>query len=143
MFKIKNELTFTDFKLLSTIKDMYSATYLKQKGKQQVYGSEIGKFQYVEINCQEIAKKMNTDGDIVFERLNFHLNKKYQYTQDDGSIVPLFYFGANNICNGKHCIRYPYLCAILAQLEDEKRIQNLTFCLSVISIIISIIAIFK
>ena len=93
----------------------------------------------VEIDCKEIAKKLHTDADIVFERLNFHLNEKYQYKQNDDSCVPLFYFGAKNICNGKHCIRFPYLCAILAHLEEEYRTQNLTLCSSIISIIISIL----
>ena len=127
MFKVKKNLKFTDLKLLHTIEELYSNAYLSQKGKQNTTDQNIGKFQYLEI------------ADIVFERLNFHLNEKYQYKQNDDSCVPLFYFGAKNICNGKHCIRFPYLCAILAHLEEEQRIQNLTLCISIISIIISIL----
>ena len=139
MFKVKKNLKFTDLKLLHTIEELYSNAYLSQKGKQNTTAQNIGKFQYVEIDCKKIAKKLHTDADIVFERLNFHLNKKYQYKQNDDSCVPLFYFGAKNICNGKHCIRFPYLCAILAHLEEEQRTQNLTLCISIISIIISIL----
>lgn len=135
MIKVKKNLKFTDLKLLHTIEELYSNAYLSQKGKQNTTAQNIGNF-----NMQKlIVKKLHTDADIVFERLNFHLNKKYQYKQNDDSCVPLFYFGAKNICNGKHCIRFPYLCAILAHLEEEQRIQNLTLCISIISIIISIL----
>jgi len=75
---------------------------------------------YVPIDVPAIATKLNTDAHELFGRLYYHLDHKFRYKQDDGSLVHLFAFAVGG---DRHCINYPYLAAILSEhrLEDTRR----------------------
>ena len=105
----KPSLNFTDLKLLKTIQREYKDAYLNR-------GEQKERF-YIPIDCKHIAEKMNVDSELVFQRLYTHLEKRYGYKNEDDSRV--HFFGLN-VGDKIHCINYPYLCAILADLKDEK-----------------------
>ena len=125
----KPSLNFTDLRLMKTIQKEYADVYLNR-------GDQKERF-YIQIECDSIAKKMNVDSELVFQRLYSHLEKKYGYKNDDGSRV--HFFGLM-VGDKKHCINYPYLCAVLADLKDEKKELRITQALAVASIVISIVA---
>ena len=66
---------------------------------------------------REIAKILNVDADIVFGRLYYHLNEKFSYKHDDGSKVEFF---ALHVGDESHCINFPYLASVLADLQEKK-----------------------
>ncbi len=128
----KPSLNFTDLKLLKTIQREYKDAYLNR-------GEQKERF-YIPIDCKHIAEKMNVDSELVFQRLYTHLEKRYGYKNEDDSRV--LFFGLN-VGDKKHCINYPYLCAVLANMKDEKRELRITQALAIISIVISIFALLK
>ena len=71
---------------------------------------------YVPIDCAAIAADLGVDPDIVFGRLYYHLDKKYGYTQEDGSKVHLFAF---SVGKDRHGVHFPMLSAVLAELEQS------------------------
>lgn len=127
----KPSLNFTDLRLMKTIQKEYADAYLNRGDRKERF--------YIQIECDHIAKKMNVDSELVFQRLYSHLEKKYGYKNDDGSRV--HFFGLM-VGDKKHCINYPYLCAVLADLKDEKRELRITQALAIVSVVISIFALF-
>jgi hypothetical protein len=111
----KPSLNFTDLKLLKTIQKEYANSYFN-RGKQKE------RF-YTQIDCNLIAKKMMVDEELVFQRLYTHLEKRYGYKNDDGSNIHFFALKAGD---KTHCINYPYLCAVLANMKDEKKELRIT-----------------
>ncbi len=125
----KPSLHFTDLELLKTIQKEYVEAYLGR-------GDQKERF-YIQIDCKLIAEKMKVDKELVFQRLYTHLEKRHGYKNDDGSNVHFFALRVGDKIN---CINYPYLCAILANMEDEKKELRITQIFAVVSIVISIIA---
>lgn len=136
MFKniFKNKYVFTDYELLNTIQKLYEQDYLRNMDEYKK--SRISRPFYVSISCDKIAKKMNLDVEIIFYRLSFHLNDKYQYTQEDKTKIHLFNFDLQQNINPS--INYPYLCSVLADERDKKREKDASFWLSISAIIVSI-----
>lgn len=92
---------------------------------------------YVSIDCKLVASELGVDPDIIFGRLYYHLNRKYGYTQDDGSKVELF---AIKVGGDRHAINFPLLSAILADLNQSWFRFTVPLAVSFIAIVISIIA---
>ncbi|MGE4312896.1 MAG: hypothetical protein AB7E85_01330 [Pseudobdellovibrionaceae bacterium] len=128
---MRNKLCFTDLMLLNALQRMYENDFAKKQNDKTGF--------YVPIDCKRLAEEMKVDAEMVFQRLNFHLNKKYSYKQDDGSKVEFFAFEIGGI---KHCINYPYLCAILAQMEDDQKELRHTKIIAIIAIVISVLGLF-
>ncbi len=92
---------------------------------------------YVPIDCELISKDLNVDPDIIFGRLYYHLDKKYGYTQDDGSKVHLFSFAVGK---DRHAVHFPLLSAVLAELEQSRFRFVLPLIISFIALVISILS---
>ncbi len=130
----------TDLKMLGAIYDRYYADFVAYSDKNKTRSSKI----YVPIDIEELARSMSLDSDIVFGRLYYHLNEKFGYKTDDGSRVDFF---AIRIGGDHHCINFPYLGSVLADLRDQNRkyltatlIAILSLIIAILSIIISIFA---
>lgn len=93
---------------------------------------------YVPIDADKIGKRLKVDGDIIFGRLYYHLNKKHSYRQDDQSKVEFF---ALEIEEERHCIHFPYMVSILADLRNEKRKYRTATVIALISIVISLVSV--
>lgn len=108
----------TDNEILSFIRDHY---YNDFASFDKSAPSRLTKI-YVPISIDLIAEKFGVDGDIIFGRLYYFLNKKYGYKNDDGSKVEFF---ANSLSAGgkseKHLINFPLLDSILTELNGENQ----------------------
>lgn len=102
----------TDRVILKEIHDTYYGEFCGFEKDTQQRESKL----YVPIDCHAIAKKLKLDPDIVFGRLYYHLDKKYGYKSDDGSMVHLF---ALKVGTDHHAVNFPLLSAVLAELEQS------------------------
>lgn len=126
--------TPSDLKLLNAIYNQYYEDFINHSTDNKLRESKI----YVPIDCAKIADQLGVDADIVFGRLYYHLQNKYGYTQDDGTIVPFF---TKNIGNDKHCVHFPYLSSVLAALRVENNRYTITTWIAIAALVISSIAI--
>lgn len=90
---------------------------------------------YVPIEIDAIAKTLDVNGDIIFGRLYYHLDKKYGYRKDDNSLVHFF---AMVVGNDKHCINFPLAASVLADLRKESKKFWIATNIALVSLVISI-----
>ena len=124
----------TDLKILRVIYDRYYGNFQAYSEENKKRSSKT----YVPIDIGEIAKSLDIDADIVFGRLYYHLNEKFSYKHVDGSRIDFF---ALRVDHDSHCVNFPYLASILADLEDRNRKYLLTTILAGLSLVIAIISI--
>lgn len=125
----------TDLEILNVIyNDYYEefSNYMKEKNNTR--SVKI----YVPINIDKIAEKLNVDGDIIFGRLYYHLEKKYGYRNEDESNVHFF---ARVLDGDIHCINFPLMASILADLRDNKKRYYTAITIAVGSLIVSLISV--
>jgi hypothetical protein len=104
----------TDREILREIYSRYKTVFA---GYSQASPNREAKI-YVPIEIAEVAKKLNVDGDIVFGRFHYVLEPRYGYKNQDGSLVPFFRL---TLGNDRHCVHFPLLASILADMENEHR----------------------
>lgn len=125
----------TDLQILQVIYDIYYDDFCSFDSDNPIRGAKI----FVPIDCQKVACKLGTDGDIVFGRLYYHLANKYKYTNHgDGqssSTVKLFEF---QIGKDSKCVHFPFMASVLADLKIEERRFKLTLTASFVAVCISI-----
>ncbi|WP_421763694.1 hypothetical protein [Ekhidna sp.] len=121
----------TDLQILSEI---YSSYYDEFRSyKEESRRNKI----HVPIDVEKIANKLGVDEDIVFGRLYYHLNQKYGYKQDNGVRVDFFLLGLGN---ERHCVQFPLMASVLADLKKENRKFKIATTIAIISLIISLIS---
>lgn len=123
----------SDKKILEFIFKYYSKDFEKYDVDPDIREKKI----YVPIDCSLIAEKLKTNGDIVFGRLYYHLEKKYGFKQDDGTRVPFFTLAAGR---DVRCVHFPLLVSVLADLQQDSRRFWSAFIVSFISLIVSVVA---
>ncbi|MBT9612358.1 MAG: hypothetical protein IV108_03720 [Burkholderiales bacterium] len=125
--------TPTDYEILSKIYDDYFDEYRTFEQNKEIRSS----YNYVPIDLKKLATKLETDENILFGRLYYHLEKKFGYTNPDNTNVQFF---AKKVGKDMHCIHFPYLASVLASMKSENRKYMVATSLSVVAIVISIIA---
>ena len=90
---------------------------------------------YVAIDIHAIAVKLECSPELLFGLLYYHLDHKYRYRQEDGSLVPLFYL---QVDGKRHAVNFPCLAAILAERNQEFRRYVLSLSISAFALGISI-----
>jgi hypothetical protein len=93
----------------------------------------------VPIDILKIANDLKVDEDIIFGRLYYYFENKFGYKQDDGSSVHFF---SLSVGTEIHCINFPYMASVLADMRDEKRKYRTSTGLAILSLIISIVSIY-
>lgn len=121
----------SDYKLLTEIYERY---YEQFKGFSREAPERDSKI-YVPIDIRAIANSLKTDEYIIFGRLYTHLDKKYGYKNDDGSLSPFF---SMQVGKDRHVINFPLLASVLAGLKEERNRQNLSMYFSIAALIISL-----
>ena len=124
----------TDREILQKIFDRYYEKYAEFSREAPSRSAKI----YVPIDCSEVSRNFGIDVDIVFGRLYYHLEKKFGYTQPDGSKVHFFMLKAGS---DSHCVNFPLLTSALAGLHEEHRKQTWAVGFSIASLIVSIVSV--
>jgi hypothetical protein len=120
----------TDLKIFETLYKAYESEFESRSQSETSGQSKI----YVPVDIDEVAKKLGTDAHILFGRLYYHLDERYRYQQDNGSMVHLF---AIVVGDEKHCINFPYLVGLLADYRLQDRRNLWALGISILSIVIA------
>jgi len=123
----------TDLEILEEIYDRYYPVFSSFSKEAPSRSTK----NFVPIDIDSIAKHFEVDPDIIFGRLYYHLNKKYGYTQPDGSRVHFFALQAGS---DKEVIQFPLLASVLASLKEEKNKYIVNTWISIAAIVISIVS---
>jgi hypothetical protein len=124
----------TDLQILGAIYDGYYDTFASFARGDDSRTTKI----LVPIDVEDIARRLKVDPSIVFGRLYYHLNPKHGYRQDDGSRVDFFTL---RVGDDIHCVNFPLMASVLADLEYEGRIHNRATLIAVASLIVAIVSI--
>lgn len=129
----------TDKEILEVIFEYYKTTFASYGGKED----RLTKI-YVPIDCQKIAGILGTEGDIVFGRLYYHLERKHGYAQQDGTKVHFF---SLKVGNDAKCVNFPLLASVLADLQEQAKrfwyataASFLSLGVSIASLVVSVAA---
>ncbi len=122
----------SDFKLLSEIYHRYYDQFKKFNPKAPARATKT----YMPIDIEAIAEHFKVDEEIIFGRLYLHLEKRYGYKNDDGSLSPFF---TKTIGKDRHAINFPLLASVLAGLREERNRQNIAMYLSIVAITFSVL----
>jgi len=90
------------------------------------------------IDIEKVAQDLDIDEDIVFGRLYYHLEHKYGYKQDDGTSVSFF---GLKIGDDIHCVNFPLMASVLADLQDQSLKHNVAIWIAVASLFVSALSV--
>jgi hypothetical protein len=129
----------TDIEILDIIYNSYYDEFTHYTNESPSRNTKI----YLPIDISEVADKLKVDGDVVFGRLYYHLENKYGYKNEDDSKISFFALKAGN---DLHCVNFPYLASVLAELRDKQKeyrtgtvIALFSLCISIVSLIVSLL----
>jgi hypothetical protein len=123
----------TDLQILSVIYDRYYDTFAEfTRGDDSRMSKNL-----VPIDIEDVAGRLKVDRDIVFGRLHYHLNKKYGYQNQDGSRVDFFVV---RVGSDKHCVQFPLMASVLADLKDQARRNNNSTLIAVGSLVVALVS---
>ncbi|WP_010485286.1 hypothetical protein [Pseudomonas sp. S9] len=125
----------TDLEILNAIYEMYLDTY--QSYVTDGNNDRQSKI-HVPIDCKAVARKLKTDNDIIFIRLDSVMEQRYSYRRDDGSKVAFFSF---RLGKESKCINFPLMAAVLSEMRAESRKAWLGIRLSTFAVVISIVGV--
>ena len=125
----------TDRDILKNIYQNYYDSFKDFERESKPRSSKI----YVPIDIKKISDELNVDAELIFGRLYYHMDKKYGYTQQDGSKVHLFTPKAGS---GNNAVNFPLLGAILAEIEETHQNNRLSIVLSIAALFISLLTLF-
>jgi hypothetical protein len=92
----------------------------------------------IPIDIIKLADDLKVDVDIVFGRLYYDLEKRYGYKREDGTNVHFFSLAAGNEL---HCVNFPYLASVLANMRDEQKKYRVSTGIAILSLVISVVSI--
>ena len=72
----------TDLEILNDIYNGYYNDFQAYSDENKIRETKI----YVSVDIESIAKRMGVDNDIIFGRLYYHLNNRYNYKHEDGTL---------------------------------------------------------
>jgi hypothetical protein len=124
----------TDLEILDAIYERYYETFASFSSGDKSRSTKV----FVPVDIDAIAKDMGVDPDILFGRLYYHLEQKYGYKHEDGTAVQFFALG---ISDEMHCVNFPYMASVLAQLRDEGRKYRIATCMAIVSLVVSVAAV--
>jgi hypothetical protein len=127
----RKQNTPTDLAILDTIYEDYYDSFAAFSKNPNDRRSKI----YVPIDIESVADKLGVDADIIFGRLYYHLEERYGYARQDGVKIRFF---ALRIGEDKHCIHFPYLASVLANLRDDRHRHVSATTISIVSLALAL-----
>ena len=121
----------TDLEILREIYRQYYDTFAAYSDDRTDRASKI----YVPIDIDSLAERFNTDGDIIFGRLYYHLDKKHGYRHDDGPHVHLF---AQEVGPDRHCVNFLLVASVFANLSQEDQKFRIATLVAVIATLVAL-----
>lgn len=126
----------TDLQILNSIYSHYYDTFKAYSNQEPSRKTKI----FVPIDIRKIATDIGVDEDIIFGMLHYDFEKRYSYKRENGPLVSFFQLGRQD--EELHRINLPYLASVLASLRDENRKYQAATSISIISLAVSVIALF-
>ena len=120
----------TDLQILNTIYNRYYDKFKSFSKNDSDRSSKI----FVPIDITLIAKELEVDVDIIFGRLYYHLEQKYGYERSGNTEVAFFTLKARA---DKHCINFPYMASVLANLRDREKKDSTATNIAIFSLVIA------
>jgi hypothetical protein len=124
----------TDLKLLNEIYRTNLRAFSDYSEDNKTRSAKI----WMPIELDALAKQFNTDPDMIFGRLYYHLNAKFRMTLGENEHVDFF---QPRIGKDRYCVNFPYLASVLADLREEHRRFLIATGIAVLSLVISIASI--
>jgi hypothetical protein len=124
----------TDLKLLSEIYKTNLRAFSDYSENNQTRSAKI----WMPIELEALAKQFQTDPDMIFGRLYYHLNAKFRMTLGENEHVDFF---QPRIGRDRHCVNFPYLASVLADLREEHRRFMIATGIAILSLVISVVSI--
>lgn len=128
----------TDLQILKIIYDLYYDEFCAYDQDETIRDKKI----FVPIDCQRVAKKLGTNGDIIFGRFYYHLANKYKYTDHDNGTAPVVRLFEFQVGNDLKCVNFPFMASVLADLKSQDKRFKLTLAASISALCISISSLF-
>ena len=128
----------TDREILEVIYARYYAKYTEVSSGLDVQASDNRI--YLPVDLAAVAIELGVDGNLVFGRLYYYLDRKYAYqTQPEKAWVHLFWlrFGSPE---GNHWVNFPVLASVLASLQEDDRRVKWTRNIAIGSLAVSVVA---
>ena len=123
----------TDLQILNFIYNKHYKQFIEFSKDNPTRSASI----FVPIDIEMIANNFGVHVDIIFGRLYYHLEKKYGYQKPDGTKVSFF---ALKIGTDIHCINFPYMASVLANIRDEREKYLTTKVIAIISLVIALLS---
>ncbi len=124
----------TDLDILNAIYNRYYKTFEEfDKETNKTRGNKI----HVPVDIHVLSEELDMDSDMLFGRLYYHMQGKYGYSDENRGNVPFF---SMRVGGDMHCVNFPFVGAILADMRDEDRKYRIATYMAIISMIISIIS---
>ena len=125
--------------------EIFNAIYSSHYAEFAEWGSDSDGRQnknYVPIDIDAIARRMNVDGDIIFCRLYYLHRQKYGYSEaeSNGKLTRVPFFD-KKIGKDTHAIHFPIMVSVFADLRKEEERDKATVRLALSAIAISIISV--
>lgn len=124
----------TDERLLREIYQRYLRAFGEFSEENKTRSTKI----WVPIDIDVLARKFRCDPDLIFGRLYYHMNAKYGSHTGDGDSVNIF---SLRIGRDAHCVNFPLLASVLADLQDDKKRFVISTRMAALSLIVSALSI--
>jgi len=132
----------TDREILEDIYTRYYTKYTEVSSGLDTHASDNRI--YLPVDLAAVAAELGVDGNIVFGRLYYYLDRKYAYqppgsSEKEGAWVHLFWFRPGSP-QGNHWVNFPVLTSVLASLQEEDRRVKWTRSIAIGSLAVSVVA---
>ena len=107
----------TDLEILSALYKLYYKDFVAFDEKNPTRDDKY----IVPIDCEEVARELNADAELVFSRLYYRLNQEYGYSKvmPDGKKLLVKVFIREPGWR-KHYVHFPFMTSVLADLREKE-----------------------
>lgn len=120
----------TDRELLRCIYDMYRSEFPRT----DVEAGHV----FIPIDVEAVASNLGIDKHLLFGRLYYDLRVRYLHRDPSDPKVSVSTLFEKVVGPQRHSVNFPYLTAVLAGLEEQRRRDLWTTGLAVLALVVSV-----